>query len=133
MTMPRARALLGVTALLAAAPHRAAGQSAVPADTAALRIARGRTLFQGKGLCFSCHGKEGEGLLAPSTRLTGRTLGHVKPTITDVAALIKAGVDSAHSSIGQPMPPRGGSRLTDAEVELVAWYVLELQKRPAPR
>lgn len=107
-------------------------QGMPPLDSNAVRIARGRTLFQGKGLCFSCHGKEGEGLLAPSTRLAGRPLVHAKPSVPDLVALIKAGVDSAHSSIGQVMPARGGSRLTDAEVEVVALYVMELQRKPAP-
>jgi mono/diheme cytochrome c family protein len=49
-----------------------------------------------------------------------------------VVALIKAGVDSAHSTTGVAMPARGGSRLTDTEVDAVAWYVLELQKREKP-
>ena len=98
-----------------------------------IAVAKGKALFHGKGLCFSCHGKEGEGLLAPSTRLTGRPLVHTKPTLPELIALIKTGVDSAHSSIPQSMPERGGSRMTDGEVEAVAKYVLELQKRPPPR
>jgi len=119
--------------MIAASTGRAMGQSTPPPDTVAARIAKGRTLFQGKGLCFTCHGKDGEGLLAPSTRLAGRPLVHVKPTIPELVALIKTGVDSAHSSIGQVMPAKGGSRLTDAEVEAVAWYVQDLQKKPTPR
>jgi mono/diheme cytochrome c family protein len=108
------------------------GQIQPPADSAAERIALGRKLFEGKGLCFSCHGKNGEGVLSPSTRLAGRPLSHTKVTVTGVAELIKTGVDSAHSTSGQVMPSRGGSRLSDAEVEAVAWYVLELQRRPRP-
>ena len=96
-------------------------------DSAAARAALGRVLFGGKGLCFSCHGKAGEGILGPTTRLAGRPLVHAKATVSDIAALIKAGVDSTRSTSGQVMPPRGGSRLSDAEVELVAAYVLELQ------
>ena len=116
-------------AALAAPAQRATAQAAATPDSAAIRLAKGMTLFRGKGLCFSCHGKEGEGVLAPSTRLAGRPLVHTKPNVPDVVALIKIGVDSAHSTIGQPMPARGGSRLTDTEVEAVAWYVMELQKK----
>jgi mono/diheme cytochrome c family protein len=95
-------------------------------------MALGRKLFEGKGLCFSCHGKNGEGLIAPSTRLVGRIMIHTKATVADVAALIKVGVDSAHSTTGVAMPARGGSRLTDKEVDAVAWYVLDLIKREKP-
>lgn len=116
--------------LLAGLVRQVAAQAAAPADSAAARrTALGRKLFEGKGLCFSCHGKNGEGVLSPSTRLAGRPLVHTRATVAGVAALIRSGVDSAHSSTGVPMPARGGSRLTDAEVEAVAWYVLKLQDR----
>lgn len=111
---------------------RVPGQTPARADSAAARAAVGRKLFEGKGLCFSCHGKNGEGVLAPSTRLVGRAMIHTKATVADVAALIKAGVDSAHSTAGPVMPARGGSRLTDTEVEALAWYVLELLRREKP-
>lgn len=103
------------------------------ADSAAERLARGKQLFEGKGLCFSCHGKNGEGVLAPETRLAGRPFTDTKEILSNVVTLIKAGVDSVHSASGKTMPPRGGSRLTDAEVDLVAAYVLELRKRIPPK
>ena len=121
--------------LLAAGPGFsgvAAAQTAPSGDSVAERTARGRSLFEGKGLCFSCHGKNGEGLLGPNTRLAGRPLVHARPTVAAVAALIKSGVDSAHSTGGQAMPARGGSRLSDADVDAVAQYVLELQERKRP-
>jgi len=122
-----------VTWLMLTAAVPLAGQTPGLVDSTAERIVLGRKLFEGKGLCFSCHGKNGEGILAPSTRLAGRALTHIKPTVAEVVALIKAGVDSAKSSTGVVMPARGGSRLTDSEVEAVAWYVLELQKREKPQ
>jgi len=45
-------------------------------------------------------------------------------------AVITAGVDADHSTSGQVMPPRGGSRLTDAQVRQVAAYVLHLHRKP---
>jgi len=122
-------------ALLAAGPAFSGAleaQTATVADSVAEHAARGRLLFEGKGLCFSCHGKNGEGVLGPNTRLAGRPLVHAKPTVAAVAALIKSGVDSAHSTSGQAMPPRGGSRLSDADVDAVAQYVLELQTGKKP-
>jgi mono/diheme cytochrome c family protein len=103
-----------------------AAQLPASADTG--QVAVGRTLFEGKGLCFSCHGKNGEGVLGPTTRLAGRKLVHTKVVAADVAALIKMGVDSAHSTSGNVMPPKGGSRLTDSEIDAVAAYVVELQQ-----
>lgn len=131
MTHSRWYLMLGLLAT-GSAFARAAAQTPSSADSAAERAARGRTLFEGKGLCFSCHGKNGEGMLGPSTRLAGRPLVHAKATLADVAALIKSGVDSAHSTSGQVMPARGGSRLGDADMDAVAQYVLELQKRRKP-
>lgn len=126
--------VLATATLLVAGPASAVpAQKPAAPDSAAERSAAGRKLFEGKGLCFSCHGKNGEGVLAPTTRLVGRALTHTKVTVAAVTALIKAGVDSAHSTSGQIMPPRGGSRLTDAEAESVAWYVLEMQKREKPK
>jgi mono/diheme cytochrome c family protein len=124
--------LVASTLLLCIAVGTVTAQAAPVGDSAASRVALGRKLFEGKGLCFSCHGMKGEGVLAPSTRLVGRTLVHVKPVLADVVTLIKSGVDSAHSTTGAVMPARGGSRLTDAEVEAVAAYVLEMQQREKP-
>ena len=129
MTASRLTVLLCLAGF--ALPASASGQTANP-DSVAAKVAKGKTLFHGKGLCFSCHGKEGEGLLAPSTRLAGRALVHIKPTLPELITLIKTGVDSSRSIIPQGMPERGGSRMTDAEVEAVAWYVMELQKKKAP-
>ena len=118
--------------VLGGAAHSASAQGAARPDSVE-QAALGRKLFEGKGLCFSCHGKNGEGVLAPTTRLVGRALTHAKPTVAAVILLIKNGVDSAHSTSGQVMPTRGGSRLTDTEVESVAWYVLEMQRREKPK
>ena len=96
-------------------------QQVVASDSA--RQAQGRKLFESKGLCFSCHGRAGEGLLGPTTRLAGRQLTHSKGSVAEIATIIRSGIPEEKSASGQVMPPKGGSRLTDAEVELVAEYV----------
>lgn len=127
MTVSLRRSLLPALLLGLAAPL--AAQDA-PVDSAAAKLAQGKKLFEGKGLCYSCHGPQGEGLLGPATRLAaGKTWIHTKGTATELTALIKSGVEADKSQSGQVMPARGGSRLTDAEVELVAAYVVELHKR----
>jgi mono/diheme cytochrome c family protein len=132
MTASRWYLTLGLIVAGPAFSGAAQAQSTTAADSDAVRAARGRSLFEGRGLCFSCHGKDGEGMLGPTTILAGRALVHAKPTVAAVAALIKSGVDSAHSTSGQVMPARGGSRLSDADVDAVAQYVLELQSRKKP-
>ncbi|HEY4320033.1 MAG TPA: c-type cytochrome [Gemmatimonadales bacterium] len=117
------RALLATIAMIAAA--QSLGAQTV--DSAA-QVARGKTLFDGRGLCFSCHGKGGEGVLGPTTKLVGRVLTHTKALAPEIAALIRSGVDSSHSTSGQLMPPRGGSRISDDDVAAVAAYVMVLRQ-----
>jgi mono/diheme cytochrome c family protein len=132
MTTSRWGLVAGLLAASLVRPGAAAAQTATVGDSVTERAARGRLLFEGKGLCFSCHGKAGEGMLGPTTRLAGRLLVHTKPTVAAIAELIKSGVDSAHSTSGQVMPARGGSRLSDSDVDAVAQYVLELETRKKP-
>lgn len=95
------------------------------------KVKAGKALFEGRGLCFSCHGMEGEGMLGPTTRLnaTKEKWLHHDGTLAGVVALIKSGVDESRSSSGQIMPPLGGARLSDAQVEQVAHYVLHLHRQ----
>jgi mono/diheme cytochrome c family protein len=111
-------------AIAATVPQSGVAAQATTTDSAA--IAQGRKLFESKGLCFTCHGKAGEGLLGPTTRLAGRAFTHTKGSIGELAELVRTGVPAEKSTSGQVMPPRGGSRLTDREVDLVATYVKAL-------
>lgn len=133
MTRIRTTSLASLALVLAAVAPLVA-QSA-PVDSAAVRLAQGKKLFEGKGLCFSCHGAQGEGMLGPTTRLAaGKEWIHLKKgTEAEIAALVRQGLESDKTQNGAAMPSRGGSRMTDAEVELVAAYVQELHKQsPKP-
>ncbi len=122
-------AALALVTVPGVAVGQASGQPDVMDST---RIALGRKLFESKGLCFSCHGKRGEGLLGPTTQLVGRPFTHTNGTVAELTALIKAGIaaDRSHSKL--VMPARGGSRLTDSEVESVALYVKHLNSTTPP-
>lgn len=110
------------------APATLAAQA--PDSTAAM-LALGKRTFEGKGLCFTCHGKAGEGVLTVSknTVLTDGKWLHSKGTQPELVAVIKTGFDAKTSKSGVVMPARGGSRITDREVEAVAAYVLELARK----
>ncbi len=126
------RPLRLLTALLLALPATAVAQAA---DSATALRELGKRVFEGRGLCFSCHGMQGEGIAAvgKNTILDDGKWLHSKGTQPELVALIKEGIDLTRSKGGVIMPPRGGSRISDREVEAVAAYVLQLaKKRPAP-
>ncbi len=117
-----------VALVLAAAPEPVAAQAQAQAQGQAqvadsVQLALGRKLFESKGLCFSCHGKSGDGLLGPTTKLVGRKFTHTKGTVAELVELIKSGIAADQSASKQAMPPRGGSRITDPELKAVAAYV----------
>lgn len=118
-----ATVLLATTAL----PATARGQS--PADSAT--IAAGQRIFEGRGLCATCHGKQGEGVLGPTLRLNAGKDGwlHTNGSREAIITLIKSGLDPSVTKSGISMPPRGGGRLTDAQVDQVAAYVLVLHMK----
>jgi mono/diheme cytochrome c family protein len=118
------RRLLVLLVLVAPAPLLA--QEAVP-DSAA--VAAGKAIYEGRGLCYSCHGLKGEGMLGPTTRLDStKTWLHHDGSLRAIAALIKSGVDGNKSKSGQEMPPGGGARLNDEQIAQVAAYVWTLHR-----
>ncbi|HRP07464.1 MAG TPA: cytochrome c [Gemmatimonadales bacterium] len=96
-------------------------------------IAAGKVIFEGRGLCFSCHGKAGEGALGPTTKLTGaKEWLHNDGTMAGIAAVITTGIDAEKSKSGTVMPPLGGARLNARQVQQVAAYVWSLHRRTEP-
>jgi mono/diheme cytochrome c family protein len=82
----------------------------------------GAELFAGKGLCFTCHGKDGSGSsLGPSLRDTTWRL--IRAERGEIANLIRRGVPSSATEYSTPMPPRGGANRTDEEVCALTEYV----------
>lgn len=112
---------------LAAAPL--AAQEAAP-DSAT--IARGKAIFEGRGLCYSCHGKNGEGMLGPTTQLNAGKAEwlHSDGSVAGILAVVKSGIDGGKSKSGQVMPPLGGARLNDDQAAQVAAYVWALHRKP---
>lgn len=124
-SVPRHGVAILTAIVMMAAPRALVSQTRpqvlVPVDST--QLALGRKLFESKGLCFSCHGKKGEGLLGPSTKLAGRKFTHTKGSVAELVALIKSGITADQSVSKQVMPARGGSRVTDHEVLALAAYV----------
>jgi len=97
---------------------------ALPPGVTMDMVERGRLVFEGGGLCVSCHGPEGHGLIGPD--LTDAEWLQAKGSYLSILQLILGGVAEAQSRTGTAMPARGGSTITDEETQSVAAYVWTL-------
>ena len=106
-----------------AAGAQAAGNVTVPPNlpqgvTAAM-IQEGNQIFHGPGNCFTCHGPDAKGTtLAPDLTMPPHLW------VTDYPSYVKlitAGVPQPKKHPA-PMPPKGGSTITDDQVKAVAAY-----------
>lgn len=118
-------ALLG-TVVPAASAH---AQGKLPDGVTQEMVDKGKAIFAGSGNCYACHGQNAQGMLGPTTNLTDATWIHSDGTYPKIAEYIKAGVTKEQSKSGIPMPPRGGSKISDEEVNLVAAYVYSLSHK----
>jgi mono/diheme cytochrome c family protein len=114
----------------APAPAGPAGgaQAALPAGVTAEMVQEGKQVFEGQGICFTCHASDGTGTtLAPDLTddawiWVDRQGGEM---LTQIATIIRSGV-SAPKEYPAPMPPMGGAQLSDAQVQAVAAYVYSM-------
>ncbi|MGH7637352.1 MAG: c-type cytochrome [Gemmatimonadaceae bacterium] len=100
------------------------GGSVVPGEGG---LALGRQIFQGQaagGLCQTCHGMDAKGTqLGPD--LTDANWLNTDGTLAGITQVIRTGVATPKQYPG-PMPPMGGSQLTDDQITAVAEYVKSL-------
>lgn len=86
----------------------------------------GQAVFEGKGNCFTCHQKSGQGTpLAPDLTDDAWVNFEERPTQEQVEELVRTGIPQPVQHPA-PMPPMGGASLTDQEITEVARYVLSL-------
>jgi mono/diheme cytochrome c family protein len=103
------------------------GSGASAAAVSPELIAQGDKVFHGPGNCYACHGSNAEGLVGPN--LTDSEWIHSKGTLDDIVAQVIHGVPKEESKSGIPMPPRGGSTISDDDVKAVAAYVYSLSHK----
>lgn len=120
----RAVLLLAFAAAFGASP--AAAQAPSAATPAA--IAQGDSIFHSKGNCYACHGANAQGAVGPN--LTDSEWIHSDGSYDAIVKQITTGVAQKDSKSGIPMPPKGGSSITDDEVKSVAAYVYSLSHKP---
>lgn len=114
------------TSATPAKPQATAEAPAAGAPSSAL-IAQGEAVFHGPGMCYACHGSKGEGLVGPN--LTDSEWIHSKGTLEEIEAQINHGVPKEESKSGIPMPPKGGSTISDEDVKACAAYVHSLSQK----
>jgi cbb3-type cytochrome c oxidase subunit III len=124
-TRPRLALLLAFAAALGASP--AVAQT--PAAVTPAAIAQGDSIFHSTGNCYACHGANAQGAVGPN--LTDAEWIHSDGSYDAIVKQITTGVPKEESKSGIPMPPKGGSTITDDEVKAVAAYVYSLgHKKP---
>jgi mono/diheme cytochrome c family protein len=118
--------VLAAALSLAAAAPAAAQDAKLPAGVTPAMVAKGKTVFTSSGLCFACHGMDGNGAVGPN--LTDSTWIQVKSgDYAGLVTLITKGVSAAEAKTGKgPMAPKGGSTISDDDVKAVAAYVWTL-------
>jgi mono/diheme cytochrome c family protein len=94
-------------------------------------VEEGKKLYAGAGICSACHGPDGKGVQGLGANLADAKWLHSDGSFDAILRQILEGVSADKSTTGVPMPPRGGSQLTDAQVRAVAAYVWTLGRTGA--
>ena len=123
----RTRLGLVVAALALVGARQAAAQEAAPAGVTPAAIAQGDTIYHKAGLCYACHGSNAEGAVGPN--LTDAEWLHGDGSYDMIVATVTAGVPADKAKKGIPMPPKGGSSITEEEIKAVAAYVYSLSHK----
>lgn len=106
--------------------HLAAGDS-LPVGVTEAMVRRGEQVFLSVGGCALCHGSDATGLLGPD--LTDDVWLDAKGSYSTIRQIITQGISETVATGGVEMPPRGGSDISDAEIQQVAAYVWFLSHR----
>ena len=124
------RTRLGLLLAFAAVLEGRPAVAQTPAGVTPAAIALGDSLFHSKGNCYACHGANAQGAVGPN--LTDAEWLHSDGSYDAIVKQITTGVTAEESKSKVPMPPKGGSDITDDEVKAVAAYVYSLShKKPS--
>ena len=102
----------------------ASAQTALPSGVTQAMVDAGKTLYHGAALCSSCHGENGAGT-AIGPKFDDTVWLHSDGSFPAIVNQIKVGVQTPKESM-IPMLAKGGSGITDEQVNQVAAYVWRL-------
>jgi len=124
------RTRLGLLLALVAVLGARSAVAQAPAAVTPAAIALGDSLFHSKANCYACHGANAQGAVGPN--LTDAEWIHSDGSYDAIVKQITTGVTAEESKSKIPMPPKGGSQITDDEVKAVAAYVYSFShKKPS--
>lgn len=110
----------------AEAAELAIDEAALPEGVTADMVRQGKELFEGGGICYTCHMQDGTGgPLAPD--LTDSEWINVDGEYPSIVTLVEEGVAQPLEHPGA-MLPRAGMPLTDEQVAAVAAYAYMLSR-----
>jgi mono/diheme cytochrome c family protein len=121
---PMVLAVADTTPAAAVLPPEA--PAALPPGVTQPEVDEGKQIFHGPGACFGCHGQNAAGgPLAPP--LNDSQWLHIDGSLDAIVGIVTNGVPQP-KQYPAPMPPRGGSTITDAQVKAVAAYVFSISR-----
>jgi len=85
-------------------------------------------VYEGAGICSSCHGPDGTGIPNLGANLTDGEWLHSDGSYEALVETVMNGVTAEESSSGVPMPARAGTNISDEQVRAAAAYVWTLSK-----
>jgi mono/diheme cytochrome c family protein len=100
-----------------------AASAAVPELAAGVQP-NGKSIFERKGNCATCHGRNGRGTPLGPDLTDGEWL-NITGTLEEIVAIVRSGV-AEPATYPASMPPMGGARLSGEEIDAVARYVVSL-------
>ncbi len=121
----RTRVVLLLASAVVLGGRPAAAQA--PAAVTPAEIAQGDSIFHGPGNCYACHGANAQGAVGPN--LTDAEWIHSDGSYDAIVKQVTTGVPQSESKSGIPMPPKGGSTITDDQVKAVAASVYSLSHK----
>lgn len=121
--------------MVAAEPAAEAGEAEaeampqeLPEGVTEAMVEEGKGIFNGAGICMSCHGATGEGIPNLGANLTDDEWLHSDGSYEAIVETVMNGVTAQESSSGVPMPAKGGTAITDDQVNAVSAYVWTLSQ-----
>ena len=100
----------------------------LPKGVTLASVAKGKEIYNGAGICMSCHGPTGEGIPSLGANLTDDEWQHSDGSYEGVVKTVMEGVTAQASSSGVPMPAKGGTSISDDDAKAVAAYVWTLSR-----
>ncbi len=100
----------------------------LPEGVTMAMVEEGEGIFTGAGICVTCHGQDGSGLPNLGGDLTDEEWVHSDGSYEGIVQTVMDGVTADASTVGVPMPAKGGTNISDEQVRAAAAYVWTLSK-----